>query len=80
MSKAQRKNWWGSLTPEQQNKLIARWGKRKEKKCLAEFMMCELKKGNKEKNCTNCLLGVGNHCNGYGKKKVCKNWYEIVGP
>lgn len=72
-SKAQRRAWWYSLTLEQQSAQIEKWVEQKTKNRINAM----LRTGTKEENCTNCLLGVGKHCDGYGVEKVCKDFFEI---
>ena len=72
-NKAARRAWWYSLTPEQQNAYV-------EKKVAAltkQRIKDMLKKGTESKNCTNCLLGVGEHCDGYGQEYCCDDWFAI---
>jgi len=72
-SKTQRRAWWYSLTPEQQNAYIEKLIAKKTENRINVM----LKKGTKSKNCTNCLLGVGKHCDGYGSQHSCDDWFEI---
>lgn len=73
-SKKERQKWWKSLTPEQQDAYVEKKVALKQKQRIKNM----LKKGSETKNCTNCLLGVGRHCDGYGTEKVCKDWFEIA--